>query len=128
MFTNRTYQPDIEAELRMAFVNELVSRGEKVSGELSDFVISGEITSLTLGASAFSSIDQAMYYTLTVVFQSQLSDRRSGKIVWKGAETVRQGYPVNSDLALQRNSHVAAVAAACETAARLIVVKMTQSF
>jgi hypothetical protein len=128
MFANRTYQPNIEADLRLAFVNELVSRGEKVSGNLSDLVVSGEIVSLGVDASAFSGIDQAMYYTVSVVVQAQLTDRRSGKIVWKGTEITRQGYPANTDLALQRNSHVAAVSAACATAARLIVVKMNQSF
>jgi len=128
MFANRTYQPNVEAELRQALVNGLVSRGEKVGGELSDFVISGEIVSLSADASAFSALDQASYYTVTVVFQAQLSDRRSGKIIWKGAETIRQGYPANSDLALQRNSHTAAVSAACETAARLFIMQMNQSF
>ncbi len=128
MFANRTYQPDIEAELRHAIVNELVARGEKVSSELSDFVISGEIASLSADASAFSAIDQASYYTVTVAVHAQLADRRSGKVLWKGAETIRQGYPANSNLALQRNSHVAAVSAACATAARLLVIKMNQSF
>jgi outer membrane lipopolysaccharide assembly protein LptE/RlpB len=128
MFANRTYQPNIEAELRLAFVNELVSRGEKVSVDLSDLVIDGEIASLSVDASAFSGDDKAMYYKITVVVQAQLTDRRSGKLVWKGSETIRQGYPANTDLALQRNAHGAAVSAVCTTAARLLVVKMNQSF
>jgi len=128
MFANRTFQPNIEADLRQSLVNELVARGARVSSELSDFIISGEISSLSADASAFSATDQASYYTVTVAFQAQLSERRSGKVIWKGAETIKQGYPANSDLALQRNAHAAAVASACETAARLFVIKMNQSF
>ena len=128
MFANRTYQPNIEAELRLALVNELLSRGETVSVDLPDFVISGEIASLGVSASAFSGSDAVMIYRLVLVVQAQLADRRSGKVVWKGDESIRQEYPVNSDLALQRNAHSAAVSAACARAARLLVVKMNQSF
>jgi len=128
MFANRTYQPNIEGELRLAFVNEFVSRGETVSGDSADFVVSGEIASLGVSASAFSGVDGAMLYRLVLLVQAQLSDRRSGKVVWQGEETIRQEYPANADLALQRNAHAAAVSAACARAARLLVVKMNQSF
>jgi hypothetical protein len=128
MFANRTYQPNIEAKLRLAFVNELVSRGGKVRGDFSDLVVSGEIASLSTEAAAFSAVDQVRYYTVLVVVQAQLSDRKSGTIIWKGEETIRQGYPASSDLAFERNAHDAAVAAACVTAARLLVAKMNQSF
>jgi len=128
MFANRTYQPNIEGELRLAFVNELVSRGGAVSGDHADFVVSGEIVSLSAYASAFSGNDEAKLYRLVLVAQAQLSDRRSGKVVWQGDETIRQEYPANSDLALQRNAYSAAVSTACARAARLLVVKMNQSF
>jgi outer membrane lipopolysaccharide assembly protein LptE/RlpB len=128
MFTNRTFQPDIEADFRQALVNELLSRGEKIRGDSADFVISGEIVSLSNQTTAFSAVDQAMFYTLVLQVQGELTERRSGKVVWKGTESVSQGYPVNSDLGLQRNAHSAAVSAACAKAARLLVVKMNQSF
>jgi len=128
MFANRTYQANIEAELRQAFVTALVARGEKVSADLPDLVVSGEIHSQSVDASAFSGDDKARYYRITFVVEAQLSDRRSGAVVWKGAETIRQEYPANSDLALQRNAHGAAVSAACIRAAELLVVKMNQSF
>lgn len=128
MFANRTYQPYIEAELRQALVHELASRGGTVSGDLSDFVLSGEIISLTAEASAFSAVDQAKHYRILVEVQSQLADRKSGRIVWKGTETIRQGYPASADLAIERNAHDAAVTAACASAARTLVEKMNQSF
>ena len=128
LFKNRTYQPDIEAKLRQAFISELVSRGNNVAGDPADFVLSGEIVSMSNKSTAFSDVDQAMFYTIVLEVQGELTERRSGKIVWKGSEVIRQGYPSNSDLALQRNAHTAAVSAACETAARLLVIKMNQSF
>lgn len=128
MFANRTYQPGIDAELRQALVSELLSRGEKIVPELADFVISGEIAALKVDAAAFSAADEAMLYTIILEVHGELTDRRSGKVVWKGTETIRQGYPANEDLALQRNAHSAAVSAACAKAARLLVVKMNQSF
>ena len=128
LFKNRTYQPDIEAKLRQAFINELVSRGNYIADDPSDFVLSGEIVSMSNKSTAFSAVDQAMFYTIVLEVQMELTDRRSGKTVWKGSEVTSQGYPSNSDLALQRNAHFAAVSAACETAARLLVIKMNQSF
>lgn len=128
MFANRSYQPNIEAELRQGLVSELLLRGEQVHSEPADFIISGEIVSLKVDTTAFSAVDKAMFYTIVLVVHGELSDRRSGKVVWRGDETIRQGYPANEDLGLQRNAHAAAVSAACATAARLLVVKMNQSF
>jgi len=128
MFKNRTFQPNIEAEFRQALVNELLSRGETIRGDSADFVISGEIVALSNQTTAFSAVDQAMFYTIVLQIQGELTERRSGKVVWKGTESVSQGYPVNADLALQRNAHSAAVSAACAKAARLLAVKMNQSF
>jgi outer membrane lipopolysaccharide assembly protein LptE/RlpB len=128
MFTNRSYQPNIEAELRLAFVNELVSRGGAVSGDLSDLVVSGEIASLSVQSSAFSGDDEAKFYRLALVVQAQLSDRKSGRVVWKGEETIRQEYPANTDLALQRNAHSAAVSAACARVAGVLVARMNQAY
>lgn len=128
MFMNRTFQPNIDAELRQALVGELLSRGEKVVPELADFIISGEIAALKVDPAAFSSVDKAMLYTIVLEVQGELADRRSGKVIWKGSEIIRQVYPANENLALQRNAHSAAVSAVCAKAARLLVVKMNQSF
>ena len=128
LFKNRTYQPDIEGKLRQSVINELAAKGTNIVADSSDFVLSGEIVSLSNKSTAFSADDKAMFYTIVLEVQAELVDRRSGRIVWRGSEVTSQGYPSNSDLALQRNAHTAAVSAACETAARLLVIKMNQSF
>lgn len=128
MFANRTYQPNIEAMFRSALVNEMVARGDRVSGELSEFIVSGEIASFTMDTAAYSSIDTARLYRAVAEIQMQLSERKSGKVVWKGSETISQEYPANSDLALQRNANEAAVSAICTKGAQLLLLKMNQSF
>lgn len=128
MFANRTYQPGLEAELRRALVAALVTRGETVGGELSDYILAGEIVSMNSDASAFSAQDTAMYYRLVLTVQASLTDRRSGTVIWKGEEVIRQGYPASSDLAIQRNAHDAAVSAACAHGAQILIARLNQIF
>lgn len=128
LFTNRTYQPGIEGELRRALIGELASKGVGIAGEAADYVIIGEIVSLTTDTSAFSAADRAMVYRLGLEVQLQLSERKSGKTVWKGSEAVRGEYPATADLGLQRNAREAAVSAICARAARLLTERMNQAF
>ena len=128
LFANRTYQPNIEGELRRALVGELVSRGYAAGDAQSDYLVSGEILSLSMDTAAFSSADRAMLYRVVIEVQMQLSERRSGKVVWKGTENVRGEYPANADLALQRNAREAAVASICAKAAQLLTARMNNVF
>lgn len=128
MFANRTYQPNIDSELRQSLVSALVSRGGRIGGELSDYILSGEILSLTTEASAFSAHDNVMYYTVVMTVQATLTERRGGKVIWKGGEIIRQGYPANHDLALQRTAHDAAVSAVCNSVAQILAARMNRSF
>lgn len=128
MFANRTYQANIEGELRRALVNELVSRGQIVSDEVSAFEISGEIVSLSIETAAFSAVDRAMIYRVVVEIRMQLAERQNGKVIWKGSELISQEYPAAADLALQRNAREAALSSICATAAQRLVASMNQSF
>lgn len=128
MFANRTYQPNIEGEFRRALVSELAARGHAAGDDTSDYLISGEIASLSIDTAAFSAIDRAMLYRVVVEIQMQLTERKSGKIIWKGSESVRQEYPATVDLALQRNAREAAVTSICAKAAQLLTTRMNQAF
>jgi hypothetical protein len=128
MFANRTFQPNVEGEFRRALVSELVSRGHAAGDDSSDYLISGEIAALSIETTAFSAIDRAMMYRVAVEIQMQLTERKSGKVVWKGAESVRQDYPATADLALQRNAREAAVTSICARAAQLLATRMDQAF
>jgi hypothetical protein len=128
MFANRTYQPGIEGKLRLALVSELAAGGNQVETSDAELVITGEIESLTLETAAFSSADKAMLYRAVMTVQMQLAEKKSGKIIWKSSETVRQEYPSSADLALQRNARDAALSTLCEKMARTVVNRMNQSF
>lgn len=129
MFANRTYQPNIEAELRQSLVAEAAKETPaQVPAAAADLLLEGEIESLSLETVAFSSVDTARFYRLALSLKAQLVDRRSGRIVWKASETVRKEYPAGSDLALQRNARDAAIQAICQSMARQIVAHINQAF
>jgi len=128
MFANRSYQPGIEGKLRLTLVNELAAGGNKVEASDADLVITGEIESLLLEAAAFSSADKAMLYRAVMTVQIRLAENKSGKVIWKSSETVRQEYPSSANLALQRNARDAALSSLCEEMARTVVNRMKQTF
>jgi len=128
MFANKTYQPGIEGRLRLALVNELAAGGNQVEVPDSDLVITGEIEALSLETAAFSSADKAMLYRAVMTVRMQLAEMKSGKVIWKSSETVRQEYPSSTDLALQRNARDAALTSICEKMARMVVNRMNQAF
>jgi len=129
MFANRTYQPNIEAEFRRALLGELALRGENVRAEaVADLILTGELDSAAITTTAYSAADKAMMYSLTLTATMQVTERQSGRVVWKSAETAKQEYPATADLGLQRNSREAAVTALCARMAKNIVQKMDQAF
>jgi len=129
MFTNKTYQPNLEGQLRLALMNEFAAGpGQLVPENLADLVLSGEIESLAVETAAYSSQDKANFYRLVLTLQSRLVDMKSGRVLWKTKETFRDEYPANADLALQRNAQEAAIAAICKSSARRIVRQLNQSF
>jgi outer membrane lipopolysaccharide assembly protein LptE/RlpB len=129
MFANRTYQPNVEGELRRALVTELA---KETTGQVAvtggDLLLEGEIDTLSLETTAFSAIDTARFYRIELFIKAQLVDRNSGRIVWKTSETARSEYPAGADLALQRNAREAAIQAICQSMAKQIVAHINQAF
>lgn len=130
MFANGGYLPNVEGQLRLALLDELSrSRaGEQVGEQAADLTLSGEIESLELENAAFSAADKAMLYRVALTVQAVLTERKSGRVLWKSRETVREVYPASADMALQRNSRDAAVAATCREMARYLVAQMNRAF
>jgi len=128
MFANRTYQANLEGKLRLALVSELAGRGSYAEEGSNDLVISGEIESLAIDASAFSSTDKAMLYKASMTVLMQLTEKESGEVLWKSSETLQQEYPAGTNLALQLNARDAALSALCEQMARVLVNRMNQAF
>ena len=130
MFANGSYQPNVDGLLRLALLDEIAKSGggEQAAEQVADLTFSGEIESLDLENAAFSASDKAMKYRLVLTVQAVLTERRSGKVLWKSREIVREEYPVNADMALQRNSLDAAISASCREMASRLVTQMNRAF
>lgn len=129
MFANRTYQPNVDGELRKALLTEIASKTAGIVSEnTAELHLTGEIESLTIDSSAFSSQDKAMLYRLAFSVQARLVEARSGKVIWQGKETVIDNYPATADLALQRNSRDAAIKAVCSEMARRLSISVNRAF
>lgn len=130
MFANSSYQANVEGQLRLALIDE-ISRsggGEQVGEQAADLILSGDVESLDLENAAFSGSDKAMMYRVVLTVTAVLTERKSGRVLVKSRETVREVYPVNSDMALQRNSRDAAITASCREMARYLVAQMDRAF
>lgn len=130
MFVNGSYQPNLDGELRLALLDEIAKSGtgELAAEQAADVTLSGEIESLVLENAAFSASDKAMKYRFVLTVQAVLTERRSGTVFWKSKEIVREEYPANADMALQRNSRDAAITASCREMARRLVTQMNRAF
>ena len=130
MFANSTYQPEVEGKLRLALVDELsiFSPGGLTEGNVADLLLSGDVESLIVENAAFSQQDKAVIYRIVLTVQARVSDRKSGRVVWKTTESVREEYPAGTDMALQRNARDTAIAAACREMARHLVTQMSRAF
>lgn len=84
MFANYTTVPDVERRITQAVISELIGRGRyTVNPEASgDAIITGEITSINLSASAFNAQRQAIRHLMVVTAKVELTDTRDNKVIW----------------------------------------------
>lgn len=130
LFTNSTYQPEVEGRLRLALVDEIAVSfpGRLAERGDADLLVDGDIESLVVENAAFSQQDKAGIYRIVFTVQARISDRKNGRVLWKSTETVREEYPAGTDMALQRNARDAAVAAVCREMAKRLVSQMNRAF
>ena len=128
MFANRTYQPDVEAKLRLAMVQELVARGEHPVTADANLTVTGEVEKLVVETVAYSAADKASLYRVTIAVNAELLDKKNGRVLWKGGESLSQDYPATLDLALQKNARDAAVTEVCKAISKVLLARMNQSF
>lgn len=130
LFTNGSYQPDVEGSLRHALVDELAATasGEQSAEKSADLLLNGDIESLVIDTAAYSERDRARIYRVSLTVQARVIDRKNGKVLWKTKEVAREEYPANTDMASQRNARDAAIASVCREMARLLVIQMDRVF
>jgi outer membrane lipopolysaccharide assembly protein LptE/RlpB len=130
MFGNRSYQPGVEAVLARQLVDELSLRtgGKVLSGDQAQLELNGTVLSYTSVAVSYNALDQIREYRLSVTAEASLVERVTRKVLWKGKLTEEQVYPVNLNLALQRNAEEAAAAKVCRRLAEDIWQKVSERF
>jgi len=130
MFANRSYQAGVEAVLTRELVNELALRtgGRVLPGDQAELELTGTVLSYSSSAVSYNAQDQIREYLLAVTVEATLLERQTRKAIWKGQLTEQQSYPVNPNLALQRNSEEAAAAKICRTLSEDIWQRIGERF
>ncbi|GFO68443.1 hypothetical protein GMLC_20220 [Geomonas limicola] len=130
VFANRSYQAGVEGVLARSLVDELALRtgGRVVTGPSATLELTGTVLSYGSSAVSYNAQDQIREYRLDISVEAVLRDRVTQKVVWKGELVESQTYPVNLNLALQRNSEEAAAAKVCRRLAEDIWQKAGDRF
>lgn len=112
MFANKSYQACVEAVLARDLVDELALRtgGRVLPGDQAELELTGTVLSYGSSAVSYNAQDQIREYLLTISVEAILRNRLTRTVLWKSELVGSQVYPVNQNLALQRNSEEAAVA------------------
>jgi outer membrane lipopolysaccharide assembly protein LptE/RlpB len=130
LFANKVYRPHVEAVLTQSMVDEFAHRsgGGVVAEESAELVVKGAVTTYNSTQVAYSEFDRAKQNRLTVAAEAVLRERRTQRVLWKGALSLFQDYPANSDLALQQNSQDAALRDVCRRLAEQFYQQMSSAF
>lgn len=130
IFANRTTRPRLETVLAKSMRWEVarLSPASLVGEERADLVLGGAVTSVATAPVSYSAGDRVREYRLTLQAEASLTERRSGKVVWKGIETGQADYPVNQDLALQLNAEEAALKEASRRLSEKVVRHLLENF
>lgn len=128
---NETVSPTAQTVLRRSLLEEAHSmRGMVPAGSMADanLLVSGALRSYTIQAVSYTAADRAREFRLTIAVELELHRQGETAPLWKGTLQSVQDYPANTDLALQRNSEEAALAAAGRKLARKFLSNVEQSY
>ncbi len=130
IFANRTTRPRLETVLAKSMRREIarLSPASLVGEERAELILGGAVTSVVTAPVAYSASDRVREYRLTLQTDATLTERRSGKVLWKGTETGVAEYPVNQELALQLNAEEAALKEASERLSEKVVRHLLENF
>lgn len=127
---NRAYRPHLEVFLTDSLVTEFARRsgGHVLTGEGGDLTLTATITSYRTDPVAFGADDRARLYRATMEMAATLTEKKSGRVVWKGELSQSDDYPVNPTIALQQNSEEAAVREICARLAERLYQLLAEDF
>lgn len=106
MFTNKGYRANVGAILTSSLVEEFAKRtGGRVTREdAADLILSGAVITYASTAASRSQFDRVKQYRSTVTAEATLTEKATGKVLWKGTLTWSQDYPVPTMPV--RNQHI----------------------
>jgi hypothetical protein len=89
-FHNRTEQIGVELALATALADVVRERGvlQVVAGERGDLLLTGKVHSFASRAVAYSKVDEAVQYAVTMVLDASLRRRGGDKPLWVGRQLV----------------------------------------
>lgn len=130
IFANKSYRAGLETIVTQSVIEEFARRsgGNLVNDATADFTLSGAVLSYEVFPVAYTAVDRIGAYRATLKVAATLSEKQTGKVIWKGEVGGNQEYPANVDLALQRNSEAAAINEISRRLAEQMHVKMQEDF
>jgi outer membrane lipopolysaccharide assembly protein LptE/RlpB len=123
--------PSAQTVLRRSLLEESHAlRGlyPSASQPTADLRITGSLVSYSAQAVSYSALDQVKEYRLTIGVELALFRKGETVPFWKGTLQSYQDYPANTDLALQRSSEEAALAAASRILAQKLLMAVEQAY
>jgi outer membrane lipopolysaccharide assembly protein LptE/RlpB len=136
MWRSKSYRPNLEAILTGSLVDEFALRsgGMVVAEDAAELLLTGTIVTYATDAVAFTATDQIREYRATITVDATLAEKRSQKVLWKGAISASQDYQAINDptllnrLALQQNSEDAALREISRKIAQQLFQRMSENF
>jgi len=152
VFTNKSYRANVGAVLAGSLVDEFARRsGGRVVGEnAADMVLTGTVLSYASDPVSYTAADKVKEYRAVIAVEATLTEKNTHAVVWKGALSWSQVYPVNTNfelrqstivfpntttatvlentIALQQNNEDAAIREICAHLAQQIYERVTSGF
>ncbi len=130
-FSNESVSPTAQTVLRRAFYDELHAlRGLNPAAAegTADLAMKARILSYSGKAVAYSAIDQAKVFNLTLNVELEIIRKGESLPFWKGQIQAEKQYPANSNLALQHNAEDQALDAVARIIAHKFISALEESY
>lgn len=129
IFENRTYEPLLEDVVTNQVIEEFSRRhGMRVVTQGAEARLEGVVKDFRADALSYDTNDRIGQFRATVAIEAVLSSLDDGRVLWKGALSWSQNYPINTDKSVQEENEAAAVRLIAERLAQNLYYKMQQDF
>lgn len=131
LFGNRTTEAFLENALTDAVIERFSrQRGLQLleSPERAEGLLSGDLVSYSIGASAYNPVDQITEYRLALTVEAELRRRADGRVLWKGTVQWVEEFPSSSDKTFQEDNESVAAQLAIERLAEELHYRTLANF